>query len=329
MDDMENLVQSLTDAAQAFDHETVAHLVQKNSSLDLKGESLPIDMYLQNVFEEPDRMVGYADRRLIQSLQGAGCRVCQECLRCVVRNCDQFVSLVVDGGLDLTHLEHGFSLTDIGLADLDEPNPEALGVPFAALPFYAPPLPGSDDEASSDWDGSAERECVRRLIEAGADMWPFSEPGLSVDRPPRPGSITRDAQQLMASIVWPDAFTYVPQPSVYNGPVMLVGVDPTHIRPADRPYAEYLFGAFAQRREGRRKEANWQRRGIVLMCLLRHCLATTGGSGDGGVVAACNPAMKKSAAGTEQQHQLLTPVASLIVRLRSKDVAIRAIFAYL
>ena len=149
--------------------------------------------------------------------------------------------------------------------------------------------------------------------------------------------VTRDTQRLMASIVWPDTFTYRGE---------LHDVEPGNVLAADRAYVERYFDVFAQLRELRRQQANWERRGIVLVCLLRHCTAAASGGGEGAGAAAadCDPAPKKATlqqsrrcasscapgtAGAEQQQQLLATAASIMVRLHWQEVAITEIFAYL
>eukprot|EP00937_MAST-01D_sp_MAST-1D-sp2_P001397 g1397.t1 len=301
---------------------------------NLYADSSPLDFFVENAFHHfgDDFRAGPDVRRLIELLQAAGCRVCEECANVNVMDRDIFVSLVVDGGLDVTHFKFGFSLTDIRVADMSlgfEPGCNGMdpyGLPFAALPFYT----GGGTEP-----GHAERECVRRLVEAGADMWPFGEVGLGVDSPPSAEFVTRDTQRLMASIVWPDTFTYRGE---------LHDVEPGNVLAADRAYVERYFDVFAPLRELRRLQANWERRGIVLICLLRHCTTAAAGGGEGAGAAACDPAPKKATlrqsrrcasscapgtTGAEQQQQLLATAASIMVRLHLQEVAITEIFAYL
>ena len=168
---------------------------------NLYADSSPLDFFVEHAFELDDFRAGPDVRRLIEMLQAAGCRVCEACANVNVVDSDVFVSLVVDGGLDVTHFKFGFSLTDIRVADMSlgfEPgynDMDPYGLPFAALPFYT--------RRGHREPGHAERECVRRLVEAGADMWPFGEVGLGVDSPPSAELVTRDTQRLMASIVAP------------------------------------------------------------------------------------------------------------------------------
>ena len=144
-------------------------------------------------------------------------------------------------------------------------------------------------------------------------MWPFTEPGLGVDTPPAADAVRSSIpHSIMATICWPESFP---------------ATEEFEFVPAGRQHVTDCFeycAARAIRLEQRRKDQNWERRGVVLMCLLRRC-----GSNDDGAGLFDRAEKQKRSISPASTGERLHAAACIMLGLHKKEVATRAILAYL
>jgi len=209
----------------------------------MSGQRLPLDAlyesYDDGVDEAPE---GIGD--VIDFLQRAGCRLSSNVS---LNNSNVFVGRIAQG-LKVDHIDYTDLDCDCGMG-------WTIWSQTAVLFFHV---------FHVDFGAQGARaitEHVLALLRAGIDMWPLHLPGISANIPPPETEITSPARHQMASILWPDL---VPRcedrDEYYNGPELAL-----------------LIEQACAVCQARRREANWERRRLLLMCYVRYVARTCDG----------------------------------------------------
>jgi hypothetical protein len=172
----------------------------------------------------------------------------------------------------------GVDVTDI-TTDGGMGGPDSATEALFTLEYYGD-VHGSPDQAVPQ----EVEDMLMSLLRSGADVWPFHVPGVTASRPPpdeeytsadrghsepgtKPGHVNRQdrKRRTIGGILWPGK---VPEQKVAEGDWLEPDPDPACFfsSGALAPLVDAACGFCAERAEARRKQANWERRRVVLMC---------------------------------------------------------------